>query len=1250
MKKSRRFPGLMLALVMLAGLLSAHVLAAPVDYGLTIAGVRVTSDNWYDPLHNGVFQYMYTTKILVIQGDYAAGSGVDTLIESDVDGLTINVCTNAALTMQKAGATFLKLNGDTTILTTTERTAGSLVLVNDAVGGTGILVNNCSLTLDYFELDARDLTYGIQGQGSGSDLALNNSSLRITSTKAAVCGFQGSLTMTGGELLMPESATIDNAIRDSDEKLAPIVELRTTGWDTVFQHFDNEQIEELSTNQDYDIDLVQLFAHAAHPSNTWLSTKSWNLVKGSLPVGMSLEIAPGDEYPETHKVLRLRGRPALPGSYELWLILTGIDQKTGNLTTGFKKLTLNVYYVSDTDYYDLWIDGTRVDSGHLEMGSGAFSYDPDLKTLTIQKSYSQDWPVELIRSGIDGLTVEIPQDVTLTAGSTAFRLEKNTRFRGEGRLTVKSAGGDGIRVAGGAALTLLNADLDVEAAGAAVAGSDGGERLWLETSHLSARGGGSAVTGFSGGIVLSPSAGMQIKTPAGGTVSGGSIVDSGGHTAAKAEVIVVRTFGVKIAGTTVTEENRKDILGDGAFSFDGDRTLTVKKSFTTGPSDYYTHIIENDSVDGLVIRVANDAVLSIDPNCMGIPILTKRETTITGPGRLTLTCGSMAFNPLLNASGDLTLRDLTLSVTGNNWAIQGNRMYPNKLIIENSSVLSSTAYGNPAVCDFLNGIELHGCRIALPEGGEIKDGAIVASGGSGASQVTVRPLEPVTGVTLDRTDLTLTVGSSRTLTASLSPENASNRSVAWESSAPSVAFVDDSGTVTGVSSGKATVTVKTADGAKTASCEVTVADPIRVSGVTLNASEMTIAVNSVVFLTAAVSPVNATEKAVTWQSDAPAVATVDAGGMVKGMSPGEAVITVKTKDGAKTAQCRFTVEAGNPVESVALDKTELTLPFGGSGKLKATVSPQDATNQAVIWQSDDPSVAAVSPSGRVTAVAAGTAMITVRTADGAKTASCSVTVLPPVAVTGVTLDKKELTLVAGQSPFDVATLTATVSPADAANKDVTWKSSDPSIALVYDGIVTARAKGTVEITVKTADGEKTDSCTVTVIDPVYIKKVSLDPTMSLNVSESRQLTPVFEPSNATNKLVIWNSSDETVAKVDSYGVVTGRSAGIAAISGQTVDGGKMVVCAVTVTDPSAVIQPWSFDKATGNITVTGYVNESSPVIAASYDAADQLLGAVLVTKNTSSVIRGGAAAKRVMIIWVDQATFTPKCQAETVEL
>ena len=315
-----------------------------------------------------------------------------------------------------------------------------------------------------------------------------------------------------------------------------------------------------------------------------------------------------------------------------------------------------------------------------------------------------------------------------------------------------------------------------------------------------------------------------------------------------------------------------------------------------------------------------------------------------------------------------------------------------------------------------------------------------------------------------------------------------------------------------------------------------------------------------------------------------------------------------------------------------------------------TVSPQDATNQAVIWQSDDPSVAAGSPSGRVTAVAAGTAMITVRTADGAKTASCSVTVLPPVAVTGVTLDKKELTLVAGQSPFDVATLTATVSPADAANKDVTWKSSDPSIALVYDGIVTARAKGTVEITVKTADGEKTDSCTVTVIDPVYIKKVSLDPTMSLNVSESRQLTPVFEPSNATNKLVIWNSSDETVAKVDSYGVVTGRSAGIAAISGQTVDGGKMVVCAVTVTDPSAVIQPWSFDKATGNITVTGYVNESSPVIAASYDGAGQLLGAVLVTKNTSSVIRGGAAAKRVMIIWVDQATFTPKCQAETVEL
>ena len=72
MKKLRRFLGLLLAAALLAGLLPARALAAPTDYGLTIAGVKVTSDNWYDPLNNGVFQYMYTTKSLVIRGDYAA--------------------------------------------------------------------------------------------------------------------------------------------------------------------------------------------------------------------------------------------------------------------------------------------------------------------------------------------------------------------------------------------------------------------------------------------------------------------------------------------------------------------------------------------------------------------------------------------------------------------------------------------------------------------------------------------------------------------------------------------------------------------------------------------------------------------------------------------------------------------------------------------------------------------------------------------------------------------------------------------------------------------------------------------------------------------------------------------------------------------------------------------------------------------------------------------------------------------------
>lgn len=164
------------------------------------------------------------------------------------------------------------------------------------------------------------------------------------------------------------------------------------------------------------------------------------------------------------------------------------------------------------------------------------------------------------------------------------------------------------------------------------------------------------------------------------------------------------------------------------------------------------------------------------------------------------------------------------------------------------------------------------------------------------------------------------------------------------------------------------------------------------------------------------------------------------------------------------------------VTGVTLNKATLELGIGATEKLTATVAPKDAKNKSVTWSSSDEDIATVSSTGEVTAVAEGTATITVTTVEGGFTATCEVTVLPPVKVTGVSLNKAELTLETGQS----SKLTATVTPDDAADKSVTWSSSAEDVATVDGGTVTAISEGTATITATTVDGGFTATCTVTV--------------------------------------------------------------------------------------------------------------------------------------------------------------------------
>jgi uncharacterized protein YjdB len=174
-----------------------------------------------------------------------------------------------------------------------------------------------------------------------------------------------------------------------------------------------------------------------------------------------------------------------------------------------------------------------------------------------------------------------------------------------------------------------------------------------------------------------------------------------------------------------------------------------------------------------------------------------------------------------------------------------------------------------------------------------------------------------------------------------------------------------------------------------ASCIGTDVDTIYVTGVSVSPTTLSLNVGQTQTLSATVSPSDASDKTVSWSSSSDSIATV-ANGLVTAVGPGSATITVATNDGNKRATCSVTVS--QPVTGVELDRHTLSLIVGGQDTLVATVLPSNATNKNVTWASGTPSVAQVTQTGHVTALAIGNTTITVTTQDGNKTDSCVVTV------------------------------------------------------------------------------------------------------------------------------------------------------------------------------------------------------------------------------------------------------------------
>lgn len=253
-------------------------------------------------------------------------------------------------------------------------------------------------------------------------------------------------------------------------------------------------------------------------------------------------------------------------------------------------------------------------------------------------------------------------------------------------------------------------------------------------------------------------------------------------------------------------------------------------------------------------------------------------------------------------------------------------------------------------------------------------------------------------VSLNTRSLSLNVGQSFRLEATIEPANATNTAVSWSSTAPEVATVDENGTVTAVGAGQAIIMVVTVAGGKSDACNVYVSkgegpgheNPV--DGVTVTPASVEVAEGLTVQLSATVSPEGASQE-VRWASKDTDIATVDANGLVTGLKEGTTKVFARSvEDSEKQGECAVTVIKDPTLRGININPSEITLTVGEVFELTVIYTPSYAANKKVSWTTDNDSVASVSAEGKVTAKEEGTATVTATSEEGGFTASCKVTV------------------------------------------------------------------------------------------------------------------------------------------------------------------------------------------------------------------------------------------------------------------
>ena len=400
---------------------------------------------------------------------------------------------------------------------------------------------------------------------------------------------------------------------------------------------------------------------------------------------------------------------------------------------------------------------------------------------------------------------------------------------------------------------------------------------------------------------------------------------------------------------------------------------------------------------------------------------------------------------------------------------------------------------------------------------------------------------PVQSITLDNASATMYPDDELQLVATINPSNATIQSVIWTSSNESVATVDDSGLVTAVAVGGATITATAIDGSNVyGTCTITVEAKPATTDYDIDATDddqvTTNSTSSVVF------------------TNSPISVTIDKhNGTVNANNYVATSGQTRVYGGQK-----FTISAGG----TAMSKIVI---HGHSGKGVGGFTGATWTNATMTYDGLEVTLTPTTPTSDVYGIISATcsfAGVTVTCGEGGSTPSS--TVYPTlISVTGT-----NSIAIGGTSQ-----LTVNYNPSETNVKNVTYSSSNTNVATVSNsGLVTGVAQGNATITayaVKDAQGGKVSATINITVTPIAVTGVSLDQsTASVKVGKTITLVASITPANATNKSVTWTSSSTAIATVNNNGVVSGVAAGTANITVTTADGNKTATCAVTVTASS----------------------------------------------------------------------------------